>query len=156
MSKSGISIFADNLRALPRNLRTSLFRHEAPVTDRSRSQAIFSNLFLHIHATRTHLRSLKPTARIAGILENYRKSWTENAAEREIFGSPVTEPLLGAMRAMFIADTDAEAESVARPAYAKWFDSLNWLWLHRGLEIPIAISPRRCAKLAFEKTSFTG
>jgi quinol-cytochrome oxidoreductase complex cytochrome b subunit len=62
MSKSGISIFADNLRALPRNLRTSLFRHETPVTDRSRSQAIFSNLFLHIHATRTHLRSLKLTA----------------------------------------------------------------------------------------------
>ncbi|NQU69078.1 MAG: LLM class flavin-dependent oxidoreductase [Rhodospirillales bacterium] len=85
--------------------------------------------------------TLGPTARIAGILENYRKSWTENAAEREIFGSPVTEPLLGAMRAMFIADTDAEAESLARPAYAKWFESLNWLWLHRGLKIPIAISP---------------
>ena len=62
MSKSGIAIFADNMRALPRNLRASLFRHETPVTDRSRSQAIFSNLFLHVHATRTHIRSLKPTA----------------------------------------------------------------------------------------------
>jgi alkanesulfonate monooxygenase SsuD/methylene tetrahydromethanopterin reductase-like flavin-dependent oxidoreductase (luciferase family) len=29
---------------------------------------------------------------------------------------------------MFVADTDAEAERIARPAYRKWFDSLMWLW----------------------------
>ncbi len=62
MSKSGIAIFAENLRALPRHLRESFVRHDRPVSARSRSQAVFSNLFLHIHATRTHLQSLRLTA----------------------------------------------------------------------------------------------
>jgi alkanesulfonate monooxygenase SsuD/methylene tetrahydromethanopterin reductase-like flavin-dependent oxidoreductase (luciferase family) len=44
------------------------------------------------------------------------------------------------MRAMFIADTDAEAERIARPAYKRWFDSLAWLWIERGSFPPISIS----------------
>ncbi len=36
--------------------------------------------------------------------------------------------MVGMVRGMFIADTDAEAERIARPAYRKWFDSLMWLW----------------------------
>jgi alkanesulfonate monooxygenase SsuD/methylene tetrahydromethanopterin reductase-like flavin-dependent oxidoreductase (luciferase family) len=44
------------------------------------------------------------------------------------------------MRAMFIADTDAEAERIARPAYKRWFDSLAWLWVERGSFPPISIS----------------
>ena len=60
--RNGLAAFADNLRTLPANLRGALFRHGAPVTDRSRSQAVFSNVFLHVHATRTHVRSLRPTA----------------------------------------------------------------------------------------------
>jgi quinol-cytochrome oxidoreductase complex cytochrome b subunit len=62
MDKSGFAQFADNLRALPSALRDSLVRHGRPVSDRTRSQAVFSNLFLHIHATRTHLRSLRFSA----------------------------------------------------------------------------------------------
>jgi quinol-cytochrome oxidoreductase complex cytochrome b subunit len=62
MSKSGMAVFTENLRALPRNLRDSMMRHDRPVSARSRSQAVFSNLFLHIHATRTHVRSLRLTA----------------------------------------------------------------------------------------------
>ena len=34
-------------------------RSGPPITDRSRSQAIFGNVFLHLHATRTHVRSLR-------------------------------------------------------------------------------------------------
>jgi alkanesulfonate monooxygenase SsuD/methylene tetrahydromethanopterin reductase-like flavin-dependent oxidoreductase (luciferase family) len=44
------------------------------------------------------------------------------------------------MRAMFIADTDAEAERIAQPAYKRWFDSLAWLWIERGSFPPISIS----------------
>ncbi|HEY5623024.1 MAG TPA: cytochrome b N-terminal domain-containing protein, partial [Gammaproteobacteria bacterium] len=62
MSKSGMAVFAENLRELPRNLRDSVMRHDRPISARSRSQAVFSNLFLHIHATRTHVRSLRWTA----------------------------------------------------------------------------------------------
>jgi alkanesulfonate monooxygenase SsuD/methylene tetrahydromethanopterin reductase-like flavin-dependent oxidoreductase (luciferase family) len=85
--------------------------------------------------------TLGSTERIAGILAGFRRVWDEHAEARRDFGSPVETPLCGAMRAMFIADSDEEAERIARPAYAQWFDSLNWLWDLRGIEIPIAISP---------------
>lgn len=58
MNTSGLTEFADNLRQLPRNVRDSLVRHDRPQSDRSRSQAVFTNLFLHIHATRTRVESL--------------------------------------------------------------------------------------------------
>lgn len=85
--------------------------------------------------------TLGSTERIAGILGRFREAWDEQAEARRRFGSPVETPLVGAMRAMFVADSDAEAERLARPAYARWFDSLNWLWELRGLKIPIALSP---------------
>ncbi len=85
--------------------------------------------------------TLGSTERVAGILANYRVAWDEHAEARQRFGSPVAKPLLGAMRAMFIADSDEEADRIARPAYAQWFDSLNWLWKLRGQQIPIALSP---------------
>lgn len=51
--------FLNNLKSLPQNIKESFARHEEPVTNRSRSQAIFANVFLHIHATRIHVRTLK-------------------------------------------------------------------------------------------------
>ncbi len=59
MRTSGLPAFAENLRQLPANLKASFSRHDAPTSDRSRSQAVFSNLFLHIHSTRTHVNSLR-------------------------------------------------------------------------------------------------
>jgi alkanesulfonate monooxygenase SsuD/methylene tetrahydromethanopterin reductase-like flavin-dependent oxidoreductase (luciferase family) len=54
--------------------------------------------------------------------------------------SPVETPHCGVMRAIFVADSDAEAERLARPAYKRWFDSLAWLWIERGSFPPISIS----------------
>ena len=85
--------------------------------------------------------TLGSTERIAGILSSLRDAWDAHSEERRQFGSPVETPLAGAMRAMFVADSVAEAERFARPAYAQWFDSLNWLWLERDMKIPIALSP---------------
>ncbi|MFQ5507234.1 MAG: cytochrome b N-terminal domain-containing protein, partial [Planctomycetota bacterium] len=47
-----------NLKLTPSRFRESLFRHDAPTSDRSRSQAVFSNFFLHIQSTRVHKHSL--------------------------------------------------------------------------------------------------
>jgi quinol-cytochrome oxidoreductase complex cytochrome b subunit len=58
MSDTGLELFVDNARKLPRNLKESVVRHGPPLSDRSRSQTVFSNLFLHIHSTRTHIRTL--------------------------------------------------------------------------------------------------
>ncbi len=62
MATSGTQGLRENLRDLPRNFRDSMIRHEPPVSDRSRSQAVFTNLFLHIHSTRTHVRTLSASA----------------------------------------------------------------------------------------------
>ena len=35
------------------------------------------------------------------------------------------------MRRIFIADTDAEARTIARTAHRKWYDSITKLWHHR-------------------------
>jgi len=88
-----------------------------------------------------HGVTLGSTERVAGILGNYRRIWAEKADDRRRFGATVEQPLLGAMRAMFIADSDTEAERHARPAYQRWYESLNWLWVERGIELPIALSP---------------
>lgn len=61
MSSTGISTFWQNLKALPRNLWKASIRHGAPTSDRTRSQAVFSNFFLHIHSTRVHPHSLRLT-----------------------------------------------------------------------------------------------
>jgi quinol-cytochrome oxidoreductase complex cytochrome b subunit len=59
---SGLSALRENLRALPHTIRNSLIRHGAPTSDRARSQAVFGNFFLHIHSTRVHRYSLRPSA----------------------------------------------------------------------------------------------
>lgn len=61
MASSGLGEFFANLKALPHNLRRTLLRHGAPTSDRARSQAVFSNVFLHVHPTRVHPHSLRLT-----------------------------------------------------------------------------------------------
>ena len=85
--------------------------------------------------------TLGSTERITGMLARFRKAWDDHAEARRRFGSPVETPLAGAMRAMFIAETDAEAERRARSAYLRWYESLVWLWELRGQQIPIPLSP---------------
>lgn len=59
MATNGLAAFWKNLKALPKNMRESMIRQGKPTSERSRIQAIFGSLFLHIHSTRTHPRSLK-------------------------------------------------------------------------------------------------
>jgi alkanesulfonate monooxygenase SsuD/methylene tetrahydromethanopterin reductase-like flavin-dependent oxidoreductase (luciferase family) len=37
-------------------------------------------------------------------------------------------PYVGLQRSVFVADTDAEALRLARPAYQRWYESLTHLW----------------------------
>jgi quinol-cytochrome oxidoreductase complex cytochrome b subunit len=53
--------FLGNLLALPRNLWRATVRHDAPTSDRARSQTVFANCFLHIHSVRVHPHSLRLT-----------------------------------------------------------------------------------------------
>jgi quinol-cytochrome oxidoreductase complex cytochrome b subunit len=51
--------FLENLRATPRHLRETALRTGKPSTDRTRSSFVFGNVFLHLHAARTHRWSLR-------------------------------------------------------------------------------------------------
>ena len=84
--------------------------------------------------------TLGPDERVAKMLATFRGHWAAYAEERKQYNSPVQTPLVGAMRAIFVADSDAEAERIARPAYKIWFDNLAWLWKERGTFPPIAIA----------------
>ncbi len=41
---------------------------------------------------------------------------------------------------MFVADSDAEANRVAKQAHETWFENLAWLWKVRGTFPPISIA----------------
>jgi alkanesulfonate monooxygenase SsuD/methylene tetrahydromethanopterin reductase-like flavin-dependent oxidoreductase (luciferase family) len=75
----------------------------------------------------------------AATLATYRKYWASHADDRKAFDSPVQNPMVGVMRTMFIADSDAEADRIAEPAYAHWYNALGWLWEKRGIALPISI-----------------
>ncbi|CAN5326581.1 hypothetical protein BH10ACI3_BH10ACI3_02760 [soil metagenome] len=56
---SALSSFWENLRATPRRILEVTFRSGVPKTDRTRSTFVFGNVFLHLHAVRTHIWSLR-------------------------------------------------------------------------------------------------
>ncbi len=53
--------FGSNVKNLPKAIWRSIVRHGAPTSDRARSQTVFHNFFLHVHAPRVHPHSLRPT-----------------------------------------------------------------------------------------------
>jgi len=57
--KSALRTFAEDLLSAPPRIWRAAFRGGAPVTDRTRSQFVFGNVFLHLHFVRTHRWSLR-------------------------------------------------------------------------------------------------
>ena len=57
--RGAIREFGSNLVRSPGRFRDSMIRHGAATSNRTRSQAIFTNFFLHILPTRTHVHAIK-------------------------------------------------------------------------------------------------
>jgi alkanesulfonate monooxygenase SsuD/methylene tetrahydromethanopterin reductase-like flavin-dependent oxidoreductase (luciferase family) len=72
--------------------------------------------------------TLGNTERSTQAISRFRRAWAEHAPERSKNGHDTAEPIIGMVRGMFVADTDEEAERIARPAYKLWFENLMWLW----------------------------
>jgi alkanesulfonate monooxygenase SsuD/methylene tetrahydromethanopterin reductase-like flavin-dependent oxidoreductase (luciferase family) len=68
--------------------------------------------------------TLASTELATRFLEVYRAEW------RRSNSTPALEPRLGLTRLVFVADSDAEAERIARPAYAAHAENLEWLPSH--------------------------
>ncbi len=83
-------------------------------------------------ATRDYIASLgaamnagwSPSARMKQSIDLYRDAWdrTKDAPLRA--GRPA-EATIGSVRMVVVAETDAEAESLAQPAYERWYASLE-------------------------------
>ena len=77
-----------------------------------------------------------PPAPMRAIVERYRAEWAA------LGHTPETMPLIGLVRHMVVADTDAAARALAGPAYRRWRESFLKLWIKHGkMPSPHAIFP---------------
>jgi len=74
--------------------------------------------------------SLGPPGLVASLMNQYREISVAHAGDKERINGHVAAPKMGAMRQIYIADTDAEALSDAERGYADWYRSITQLW-HR-------------------------
>jgi alkanesulfonate monooxygenase SsuD/methylene tetrahydromethanopterin reductase-like flavin-dependent oxidoreductase (luciferase family) len=75
--------------------------------------------------------SLGPAARARAITDRYRKDWAE-------LGRKASEiPMMGITRHIVVAQSDAEAKAMARPAYAMWREAIEMLWKRSGANFPL-------------------
>lgn len=62
------------------------------------------------------------------VVELYRAGWS---------GAEADMPLVGVNRHIVVADTDAEAKTLARPAYGRWRGNMAKLWYERAGSFPL-------------------
>ncbi len=99
MASGGLSDFFSNIKALPWNVRDAVIRHGAPTSDRTRSQAVFNNVFLHIHSTRVHPHSLR-----------FSYTWGLGVALASLFGILTVTGLL--LMVYYVPSTDLAYTSI--------------------------------------------
>jgi alkanesulfonate monooxygenase SsuD/methylene tetrahydromethanopterin reductase-like flavin-dependent oxidoreductase (luciferase family) len=72
--------------------------------------------------------SLGPAARARAISDRYRAEWGKlGRAAGEL-------PMIGITRHIVVADSEAEAQRVARDAYPRWRDAMDFLWRRSNAE----------------------
>lgn len=79
-----------------------------------------------------HFVTLGDNARVRALVKQFGELWPTTRDDRRRIASPVDSPLIGFGRQLFVAESDAEAERLARPAYAHWYDSVAKLWRDHG------------------------
>ena len=67
-----------------------------------------------------------PIERVTAVAAGYREAFAKAHPEAE------TMPLIGMNRYVVVADTDAEAEAIARNAWVTFYDSFSLLWRKLG------------------------
>ena len=84
-----------------------------------------------------HTAALGNVEMIRGAVAGYREAAARYRDDplRQRFG--VAEPLNGMYRMVLVANSDAEADSLARSAYLNWFSKLIKLWRERGIQAPL-------------------
>jgi alkanesulfonate monooxygenase SsuD/methylene tetrahydromethanopterin reductase-like flavin-dependent oxidoreductase (luciferase family) len=74
-----------------------------------------------------------PADSVRSLTDAYRAAWSAAGRRAEDL------PLLGRSHHLVIADTDAEALDLARPAYRDWYASLDHLWRVHGTRVTLPL-----------------
>lgn len=90
------------------------------------------------HAARSgmNIMVLGANERVREVCAGYRALWGETRAERLHEHGIDHEPMIGAYRMVIVAATDQQAERLARPAFAMWFEHLAQLWRQHNATTP--------------------
>ena len=75
--------------------------------------------------------SLGPAARARAISERYTQEW------RALGRDPAALPMIGITRHIVVAETDADAQRIAKAAYARWRDAMDWIWRRAGADFTL-------------------
>jgi alkanesulfonate monooxygenase SsuD/methylene tetrahydromethanopterin reductase-like flavin-dependent oxidoreductase (luciferase family) len=75
---------------------------------------------------------LGPAALLGQQVDAYWQIWRAHRHEAGRLNGHVAEPRVGALRQVFVADTDDEALATARTAYGNWYRSITKLWHEHG------------------------
>jgi alkanesulfonate monooxygenase SsuD/methylene tetrahydromethanopterin reductase-like flavin-dependent oxidoreductase (luciferase family) len=79
-----------------------------------------------------HFATIGPTPWVAQLTERFRTTWAAHQHDPGRMNGKEMNPRIGTMRQVVVADTDAEAMTIARNAYPQFYDSITWLWHRRN------------------------
>ena len=73
-----------------------------------------------------------PSTRIRENVDLYWETWDAHKHEQGRLNGHVTEPKVGALRQVFVADTDEQALAATHSAHGDWYRSIMKLWHEHG------------------------
>lgn len=75
---------------------------------------------------------LGPAEHIGQHVDHYWETWEAHKHDHDRLNGHVTEPKVGALRQVFVADTDDEALAATHAAHGDWYHSILKLWHEHG------------------------
>ncbi len=76
--------------------------------------------------------TIGPAAQVRQSVDIYWETWTTHQRDEGRLNAHVSEPKVGVMRQVVVADTDDEALAVAQEAHSDWYQSITKLWHTHG------------------------
>ncbi len=83
--------------------------------------------------------ALGSVERVRKLVQFCRKVWDEEKDSPERITLQAGPPKISAARHILVADTDAEAQKLARNAYNHWYAALSKLWAERGMAVHTSV-----------------
>ena len=79
-----------------------------------------------------HMVGGGPNGALKEMVAQYREVWAQHRDSPDNLNPHITTPIVGALRHIYVADTDAEAQQIARPAYQQFYNNIMKLWKDFG------------------------